>query len=84
MAQTVPTPTTDLALDDIDFGQGEFWDRSDVDKDGAFALLRHERPVSWHSEPPLDGTDIEVGPGFWAVVRHADVMAESLADQFGR
>jgi len=81
MVQTVPTPITDLALDDIDFGQGEFWDRSDVDKDGAFALLRHERPVSWHSEPPLDGTDIEVGPGFWAVVRHADVMHVSRNPQ---
>ena len=69
-----PTPTTDLALDDIDLGRGEFWDRSEDDKEGAFALLRRERPVSWHSEPPLDNTDIEVGPGFWAVVRYADVM----------
>jgi cytochrome P450 len=74
MAQTVPTPTTDLALDDIDFGQGEFWDRPEDEKEGAFALLRRERPVSWHSEPPLDNTDIERGPGFWAVVRYADVM----------
>ena len=77
----VPTPTTDLAIDDIDFGQGEFWDRSEVDKEGAFALLRRERPVSWHSEPPLENTDIEVGPGFWAVVRYADVMHVSRNPQ---
>ena len=70
----VPTPTTDLGIDEIDLGHGEFWDRSEDDKAGAFALLRRERPVSWHSEPPLDNTDIEVGPGFWAVVRYADVM----------
>jgi cytochrome P450 len=70
----VPTPTTDLGLDDIDFGKGEFWDLPEDDKEGAFARLRRERPVSWHSEPPLDNTDIEVGPGFWAVVRYADVM----------
>jgi len=71
MAQT---PTTDLALDEVDLGQGEFWDRSEDEKEAVFALLRRERPVSWHSEPPLDNTDIERGPGFWAVVRYADVM----------
>jgi methyl-branched lipid omega-hydroxylase len=70
----VPTPSTDLAIDDIDLGQGEFWDLPEDEKEGAFALLRRERPVSWHSEPPLDNTDIERGPGFWAVVRYADVM----------
>jgi cytochrome P450 len=73
----VPTPTTDLAIDDIDLGTGEFWERSEADKDGAFALLRRNRPVSWHSEPPLDNVDIERGPGFWAVVRYADVMQVS-------
>ena len=60
--------TTDVhkvpeTIDDIDFGQGEFWDRSEDEKEGAFALLRREQPVSWHSEPPLDNTDIERGPG---------------------
>ena len=35
----------------------------------AFDLLRREAPVFWHSEPD--------GPGFWAVTRHADVVAAS-------
>lgn len=35
----------------------------------AFALLRREAPVFWHPEPD--------GPGFWAVTRHADVVAAS-------
>ncbi len=35
----------------------------------AFALLRREAPVFWHPEPD--------GPGFWAVTRHADVVAVS-------
>jgi len=33
-----------------------------------FARMRHEAPVMWHAEP-------NDGPGFWAVTRHADVMA---------
>jgi cholest-4-en-3-one 26-monooxygenase len=35
----------------------------------AFARLRREAPVFWHPEPD--------GPGFWAVTRHADVLAIS-------
>lgn len=37
-----------------------------------FTRLRHEAPVSWHEEPALLGW--EAGPGFWAVVRHEDVL----------
>jgi cytochrome P450 len=33
-----------------------------------FARMRAEAPVMWHEEPMG-------GPGFWAVTRHADVMA---------
>jgi cholest-4-en-3-one 26-monooxygenase len=34
-----------------------------------FERLRREAPVFWHAEP--------AGPGFWAVTRHADVVAVS-------
>lgn len=34
-----------------------------------FARMRAEAPVMWHAESRHDG------PGFWAVTRHADVMA---------
>ncbi len=33
-----------------------------------FARMREQAPVMWHAEP-------YGGPGFWAVTRHADVMA---------
>lgn len=36
-----------------------------------FAQLRREAPVAWHPEP-------NGGPGFWAVTKHADVLAVSL------
>ena len=35
---------------------------------GDYARMRAEAPVMWHPQP-------HGGPGFWAVTRHADVMA---------
>ncbi len=64
------TPTTDLALDDIDFGNMELWSRGDIP--GMLAKLQEERPVSWHSEPEFAG--LLPGPGYWLVTRHADVQ----------
>src|SRR5262245_16229215 len=73
-----PTPTTDLALDEIKLGDIEQWMRPD--RDGIFARLRAERPISFHEEPeiPADlGLDMPRGPGFWALTRYADVMQVS-------
>ena len=75
---TVPLPTTDLALDDIRLGDIEQWMRPD--REGMFAKLRAERPVSFHEEPlppPDMGIDLPQGPGFWALTRFADVMQVS-------
>ena len=71
-------PGTDLALDDIRLGEIEQWMRPD--REGIFAKLRAERPVSFHEEPvpPPDlGFDFPQGPGFWALTRYADVMQVS-------
>jgi cytochrome P450 len=73
VTQTIPT--TDLALDDIRLGDIETWIRPD--RDGIFAKLRAERPISFHEEPlpPEDlGIEMPQGPGFWALTRYADVM----------
>jgi cytochrome P450 len=78
MTMTVPIPTTDIALDDIQLGYIEQWMRPD--REGIFAKLRAERPVSFHEEPPIPedlGIDMPRGPGFWAVTRYADVMQVS-------
>jgi cytochrome P450 len=40
-----------------------------------FGRLRREEPVSWQPDPTAEG--FTAGPGFWAVVRHADVLAVS-------
>jgi cytochrome P450 len=73
-------PTTSLSLDEIRLGELEQWMRAD--REGIFAKLRDERPVSFHEEPEIvtsevDGLAIPRGPGFWALTRYDDVMAVS-------
>jgi methyl-branched lipid omega-hydroxylase len=73
---SIPIPTTDLALDDIHLGDIEQWMRPD--REGIFAKLRAERPVSFHTEPvPPPEVNFPQGPGFWAVTRYDDVMQVS-------
>src|SRR5436853_151549 len=62
----VPTPTTTLALDEINLASFDFWARDDVH--GALAKLRRERPIAWHQHP-------DSGKGFWSVTRYDDVAA---------
>ena len=70
---TIPTPTTDLAVDDICLSDLALWARED--RDAIFATLRRERPVSFHQEMPYP--PFPQGPGFWALTRHADVVRVS-------
>jgi cytochrome P450 len=73
---TTPIPTTDLAVDDIELGDIEQWMRPD--REGIFAKLRAERPVSFHAEPvPPPDVPFPQGPGFWALTRYDDVMQVS-------
>src|SRR5436305_5470521 len=73
---STPIPTTDLALDEIHLGDIEQWMRPD--REGIFAKLRAERPVSFHDEPiPPPVVNFPQGPGFWAVTRYDDVMQVS-------
>ncbi len=83
---TIPTPTTDLAAEDIAIGETETWLRPD--REGIFAKLRAERPLAFFKEVYPTGIDdtnavIPLGPGFWALTRYDDVMAVSRdADNF--
>jgi len=71
------TPHTTLTVDEIKLAEPSFWMRDD--RDGAFAKLRAERPVSWHEEIEYPG--IPKGPGFWAVTRYTDVWTVSRNPQ---
>ncbi len=71
---------TTLTLDEIDLSDETFWDRPWSERDEAFTLLRHERPLARFEDPDLrDASPLAPppGPGYRAVVRHADVTEVS-------
>ncbi len=73
---TAPIPTTNLSLDEIRLGDLEMWLRDD--REGIFAKLRAEAPITFHAEPvPPPDVPFPQGPGFWALTRFADVMQAS-------
>src|SRR5690242_5561650 len=67
--------------DQIDLSSHSFWARTAEERDVAFAELRRERPISW--QKPAEGALIEDAedPGYWAVVRHEDVVTVSRANE---
>jgi methyl-branched lipid omega-hydroxylase len=73
VAPVIPIPATELEVDEIRLGQPETWIRPD--REGIFAKLRAERPVSFHEEAEIP--NFPRGPGFWAVTRHADLLQVS-------
>ena len=68
-------PREVLKVDDIWLADQMFWARALDEREGAFATLRRERPISWHEEPDL--VILPKGPGFWAVTKHADILEVS-------
>ena len=77
-------PKLPASVDDVDLSNIEFWSAPIEEREGAFALLRRERPVSFHEEfePPPE-MPLPKGPGYWAVTRHADLLeASRRADVF--
>jgi cytochrome P450 len=68
-------PRSDLAVDDIDLSDEGFWALSEEDREGAFATLRRERPISFFPERAYG--PFPPGPGYWALTRHQDVLDAS-------
>jgi cytochrome P450 len=68
-----------VALEDIDLGSYDFWGLDDDLRDGAFATLRREAPISFHAEPELPG--FPVGAGHWALTTFDDVWNASRHPQ---
>jgi cytochrome P450 len=68
---------TPRAYDPIDLSSRAFWSTSAQERESSFAVLRAERPVSWH--PPVEDalmTDPD-DPGYWALTRRDDIVAVS-------
>ena len=65
-------------FDEVDVSTNEFWELSAEERDLRLAILREKRPVSWQRPAAgmgsLPGME---GAGYWAVLRHGDVMTVS-------
>jgi cytochrome P450 len=68
-----------LAPDEIDLSDIEFWKRPYSEREGAFATLRAQRPISHYDDPVLFETAIEFpeGNGYYALTRYVDVAEAS-------
>jgi cytochrome P450 len=64
-------PPLDVPLSEVDLGTWNFWAQDDDFRDGAFATLRREKPISFWEIPEQDERD--AGSGHWAVTRYDDV-----------
>ncbi len=63
--------------DPIDLSSRAFWSTTAAERERSFAVLRAERPVSWHplvEDAMLNDPD---DSGFWAITRHADIVTVS-------
>ena len=71
-------PKLPASVADVHFDDPPFWSTPIEEREGAFALLRREQPMSFHQEfePPPE-FPLPRGPGYWAVTRHADVLTAS-------
>ena len=65
------------AYDAIDLSSRAFWSTTAAKRERSFAVLRAERPVSWH--PPVEEA-LMPDPddrGYWAVTRRSDIVTVS-------
>ncbi|CAA0133440.1 Methyl-branched lipid omega-hydroxylase [Mycolicibacterium vanbaalenii] len=65
----------DVPLSDIDLGTWDFWGLDDDIRDGAFATLRREAPITFHESFVVD--DGAAVAGHWALTRYDDVFYAS-------
>src|SRR3954465_11986962 len=74
---TAMTSDGSRTYDPIDLSSRAFWSTTAADRERSFAVLRAERPVSWH--PPVEDAVVPNpdDPGFWAVTRRSDIVPVS-------
>src|SRR5579862_3336048 len=70
-------PREVLTVDEINLSDLQFWLRPLEEREGAFATLRRQRPISFHEEPWFEGLPFPKGPGYWAVTRYTDILEVS-------
>ncbi|MGQ0631395.1 MAG: cytochrome P450 [Sporichthyaceae bacterium] len=67
--------------DEVDVSSKEFWLTTFEEREKSFAVLRRERPVSW--QRPIEDAVLPDpdDPGYWAIVRHADITKISKTNE---
>jgi len=70
-----PSGPERVDLESIDLSDRDFWLRPPAERHAVFDLLRRERPFAFFAEPEIPM--LELGPGYYAVTRHADLDAIS-------
>src|SRR5215213_4869554 len=68
---TAAVAPDDIALEDIDLSDRDFWLRPPAERHAVFDRLRRDQPFAFFAEPEIPM--LEVGPGYFAVTRHADL-----------
>jgi len=64
-------------FDPVDVSSIKFWSQSPEKWEPTFRELRDHRPISWHPSPEESLVAGAEDDGFWAVVRHADIVSVS-------
>src|SRR3989440_9391809 len=70
-------PKQNLAVDEINLSELEFWTLPPEEREGAFKTLREQRPLAFFEEPEVDADFMEKGPGYYAVTKHEDILEVS-------
>ncbi|OCB19087.1 cytochrome P450 [Mycobacterium intracellulare] len=74
-ARTNGAPPPQIPLADIHLESLDFWALDDDVRDGTFATLRREAPISFW--PAVEYEGFEPGNGHWALTKHDDVYFAS-------
>jgi cytochrome P450 len=75
------TAAATRTYDPIDLSSRAFWSTTAADRERSFAVLRAQRPVSWH--PPVEDALLQDpdDPGYWAITRRADIATVSRTSE---
>ena len=77
MTATAGMSGSSHTYDAIDLSSRAFWSTTAAERERSFAVLRAERPVSWH--PPVEDALMHDPDdrGYWAITRRADIVTVS-------
>lgn len=77
---SIHTPPRTRDFDPVSISSLNFWATTAEERDKSFAILRDERPLSWHA--PIEGALMEAEiDGLWAVTRNEDIAYVSKNPQ---